>query len=159
MGGQNPRRRPQQPGTEAAPSGIAALTQLLPLLFLFILPLLSSLFTGSGSSGPSIRYDAAGPPFTMHRVTPNYKVDYFVNPSEVDGYKARQFNQLDQRAEVEYVSLLQYQCEGETQRKHRMINDATGFFFTDEDQLREARNMPMPGCSRLDELRIRRQYR
>lgn len=156
MGGQNPRRRPRESGTEPAPSGIAALTQLLPLLLLFLLPLLSSLFTGSGSSGPSMRFDAAVPPQTLHRVTPKFKIDYFINPTEVEGWKARQFNQLDQKAESDYITSLRYQCESEFQRQQRDINDATGFFFTDEDALRRARNMPMPGCKRLNELRVQR---
>ena len=159
MGGNRPRRRPREAtGTEANPSGIAALTQLLPLLLLFILPLLSSLFTGSSSSGPKIRFDSPVPPQTMHRVTPKYRVDYYINPTEVDGWTARKFSQLDQRAEVDYVTALQYQCEGETQRKRREIDAATGFFFTDEDALKEALNRPMPGCRRIEELRVVRQY-
>lgn len=159
MGGQTPRRRPQNSGQpEAPPSGIAALTQLLPLLLLFILPLLSSLFTGTTSSGPSVRYDGPVPPQTSHRVTPTYKIDYFVNPADLVGWKARQIHQLDKRAEVDYVSQLRYQCADEDQRKNRAINDATGFFFTDEDMLRRARDMPMPGCQRLTELRLMQQH-
>ncbi|KAJ9607699.1 Chaperone protein dnaJ [Cladophialophora chaetospira] len=157
MGGNRPRTRPRD-GSEPAPSGLSAFTQLLPLLLLFILPLLSSLFTGSSSSGPQVRYDSPHPPHTMHRVTPKYRVDYFINPAEVDGYTSRQFSSLDQRAEVDYVSTLQYQCENEVQRQRHEINEATGFFFTDENRLQRARNMPMPGCRRLNELKVTRQY-
>jgi DnaJ homolog subfamily B member 12 len=156
MGGGAPRRRPRD-GEDPAPSGLGALTQLLPLLLLFILPLLSSLFSGSTSSGPSVRFDTPVPPMTMHRVTPKYKIDYFVNPADVEGWKASKMHGLDQRAEVDYVSNLRYQCEMETQRKRQEIQDATGFFYTNEDRLRRARTMVMPGCRRLDELRISRQ--
>jgi len=159
MGGGVPRRRPANSGqAEQNPSGLAALYQLLPLLLLFILPLLSSIFSGSGSTGPSMRFDAAVKPHTMHRKTPNYKIDYFINPGEVDGWSAKKFHSLDTRAELDYVSNLQYQCEVETSRKRQAIQDATGFFFTDERMLRAAREMQMPGCERLDQLRIRRQY-
>lgn len=158
MGGAGPRRRPRDASAEPAPNGLSALTQLLPLLLLFILPLLSSFFSGSTSSGPQVRFDAPAPPHTMHRVTPRYKIDYYINPAEVDGWKARQFNSLDQQAEVDYITTLKYQCENEVLRKRQEINDATGFFYTDEDRVRRARNMPMPGCRRLDELKISLQY-
>ncbi|RMZ89405.1 hypothetical protein DV736_g3364, partial [Chaetothyriales sp. CBS 134916] len=157
MGGQVPRGRPRDAEERASGSGFAILAQLLPLLLLFVLPLLSSLLSGSGSSGPSVRYDSPLPPMTMHRVTPKYKIDYFINPAEVDGWKASKLRGLDQRAEVDYVSNLRYQCEVESQRKRQEIQDATGFFFTDEERLHRARAMVMPGCRRLDELRISRQ--
>ncbi|KAK5076431.1 Chaperone protein dnaJ [Lithohypha guttulata] len=156
MGGGMPRRRPAGSGqTEQAPQGLAAFTQLIPLLLIFILPLLSSLFTGGTTAGPSFRFDSPQRPYTMHRVTPNYKVDYFVNPKDVDGYTDKKFRNLDKTAEVEYVTTLQYQCEHESQRKRQAIADATGFFFTDEAQLRAARAMAMPACERLDGLRRR----
>lgn len=158
MGGGGPRRRPRDASAEPAPNGLSALTQLLPLLLLFILPLLSSLFSGSTPSGPQVRFDSPAPPHTMHRVTPRYKIDYFINPAEVDGWKARQFSSLDKQAEVDYITTLKYQCENEVHRKRQEINDATGFFYTDEDRVRRARNMPMPGCRRLDELKISLQY-
>lgn len=160
MGGATPRRRPQAANGEAAPppSGLSALTQLLPLLLLFILPLLSSLFSGSSSSSPSVRFDSPVPPNTMHRVTPKYKVDYFINPVEVDGYSARKFHQLDQRAEVDYISTLQYNCEVERNTRQQMLQDAQGWFAVDEEKVRQAHAMPMRSCSRLDELRVRRQY-
>lgn len=156
MGGGMPRRRPRN-GEEPAPSGLGALTQLLPLLLLFILPLLSSLFTGSSSSGPNVRYDAAVPPNTLHRQTPRYKIDFWVNPSEIDGWQTSKLRSLDQKVETDYINKLHYECEFESQRRRQEIQDATGFFFTDEERLRRARNRPMPGCQRLDDLRIRRQ--
>lgn len=155
MGGGTPRRRPANSGQTEAPTGMAAFTQLLPLLLIFVLPLLSSLFTGSGSAGPGLRFDGPVKPFTMHRTTPTYKVDYFLNPREVDGYTEKNFKTLDKKAEVEYVHTLQYQCEHESNVKRQAINDATGFFFTNEAALRAARAMPMAACERLDDLRRR----
>jgi hypothetical protein len=40
--------------------------------------------------------------------------------------------------------------------KRTEINEATGFLWTDENRLMRARNMPMPACQRLEELRISR---
>lgn len=154
MGGGAPRRRPANSGQaqQQGPQGLAALYQLLPLLLMFLLPFLSSIFTGESSSGPSIRFDTPHKPYTMHRVTPNYKIDYYVNPKQVDGYSDKKFKSLDKKAEVEFVTTLQYQCQHESQRKQQAINDATGFFFTDEAQLKAARAMPMAACERLDSL-------
>lgn len=155
-----PRRRPAGTGqTEHQPAtGLAAFAQLIPLLLLFILPLLSSLFTGSTASGPQMRFDAAVKPYTLHRVTPEYKVDYFINPKDVDGWTDKKFKSLDRKAEIDYVADLRYRCEVETQRKRHEINEATGFFYTDEARLQAARQMAMPHCERLDSLRVRRQY-
>jgi DnaJ family protein B protein 12 len=155
MGGQTPRRRPANAEEAEPPRGFAALTQFLPLLLLFILPLLSSLFSGS-TSGPQMRFDSPIPPHTMHRITPKYNIDYFINPAEVDGFTSRKFSQLDQRAEVDFVQNLRYSCDNEMHTKRTEINEATGFLWTDEPRLRRARNMPMPACQRLEELRISR---
>lgn len=160
MGGGMPRRRPAGTGqTQHQPAtGLAAFTQLLPLLLLFILPLLSSLFSGSGTPAMQMRFDQPVKPLTMHRVTPEYKVDYFINPADVEGWTDKKFRALDKKAEIDYVSDLRYRCEVESQRKRNEIQDATGFFFTDEARLQAARRMPLPHCERLDSMRVRRQY-
>jgi DnaJ homolog subfamily B member 12 len=158
MGGGMPRRRPRAAGQQEPQGGFGALTQLLPLLLLFILPLLSSLFDSAGSRGPSYRFDEPKPPQTMHRVTPRFKIDYYVNPAEVDGWKSNKLRDLDKKAEVEYVSIMQYQCADETARKRNEIQDAQGFFYTDEAALKRARERRMPACERLDDLRVARRY-
>ena len=159
FGGQTPRRRPRNPDAqqETPQNGLAALTQLLPILLLFILPLLSSLFS-SGSSQPGMRYDRPISPHTLHRVTPNYRVDYWINPSEVDGYSARQFHSLDKQAEVDYISSLRSNCEYESRIRDDEIRAAQGIFWSDEERLQRAMRMDLPGCRRLEELRVRRQY-
>lgn len=159
MGGGMPRRRPAGAGQaeHQRPTGIAAFTQLLPLLLLFILPLLSSLFSGSDTP-MAMRFDGPVKPHTMHRVTPEYKVDYFINPVDVDGWTDKKFKALDKKAEIDYVADLRYRCDLEAQRKRNEIQDATGFFFTDEARLQAARRMQLPHCEKLDSMRIRRQY-
>ena len=161
FGGGRPLRRPRRANgnsEEPPQSATSALTSLLPLLILFVLPLLSSLFTSSSSTpaGPSMRYDSPSPPYTMHRVTPRWKVNYYVNPNEVIDYSHRKMTQLDQRAEVNYVTKLQYECELETQTRNRMMQDAQGWFFQDEDKMREARSLELRNCRRLDDMRAPR---
>ena len=159
FGGQTPRRRPRDPNApQPAPAtGFAALVQLLPILFLFILPLLSSLFS-SGSSQPGMRFDRPIPPHTMHRTTPNYKIDYYLNPTEVDSYSARKLSSLDKQAEVDYISNLRQNCEYETRIRDDEIRSAQGIFWSDEDRLQRAMRMELPGCRRLEDLRIRRYH-
>ena len=161
FGGGRPRRRPREANQAAAdepsPSMTSTLSSLLPLLILFILPLLSSLFGGdSTQAGPSFRFDTPLPPYTLHRTTPRLKVDYFVNPSDVAEWSARKLTQLDQKAEVSYVGKLQNECEAEMEHRQRLMHDAQGWFFVDTNKINAARGMDLRSCRRLDELRIRR---
>ena len=160
FGGNRPRRRPREANgnsDEVPQSTTSILTNLLPLLILFVLPLLSSLFSSSSSesSGPMFRFDGPSPPFTAQRTTPRLKVNYYVNPNDILDLTNRKLNQLNERAEATYVSQLQYECEIETQGRNRIIHEAQGWFFQDVDRMREARNMDLRSCRRLDELRLR----
>lgn len=152
-----PRRRPRTAAADPSEPDIdvwSFLRRLLPLLLLFLLPLLSSLFSGpSTPAGPSYRFDAAVPPHTMGRTTPKLNVNYYVNPLDVEDYSARKFRQLDQRVEVDYVSLLRYECEHEVNARDRKIQEAQGWFFPDVDKMKEARAMELKSCRRLDSLR------
>lgn len=161
FGGNGPRRRPREanrPDDRTPQSGMTALTQLLPLLLLFILPLLSSLFSSSTPSGPNMRFDNPSPPYTLHRTTPRLKVNYFVNPREVEEYSTRKFHQLDQKAEADFLSGLQYECHNEIDLRDHMIQDAQGWFFPDEEKLRAAHNLELKSCNRLSQLQGRRNY-
>lgn len=159
FGGMGPRRRPRTANgqEDPPPSGVAAFTQLLPILLLFILPLLSSLFTGSSSSGPELLFHKS-PPHTLHRTTPRFQVNYYLDPRAVDGYSDRKLRQLDQTAEVKYINTLKYECQVEHSERNRMLEEAQGWFSTDERKLREARAMPMRSCNRLNEMGVSRQY-
>lgn len=152
-----PRRRPRTTTagqSEPAADGWAFVRQLLPLVLLFILPLLSSLFSGSSTpSGPSYRFDAAVHPHTMGRTTPKLNINYFVNPLDVEDYSARKFRQLDQRVEVDYVTSLRYECETEVNARERKIQEAQGWFFPDIEKMKEARAMELKSCRRLDSLK------
>ncbi|KAI9680472.1 MAG: hypothetical protein M1817_003912 [Caeruleum heppii] len=160
FGGGAPRRRPRQAngsGQEAAPTLASSLSNLLPLLLLFILPLLSSFFSSdSASSGPQFRFDSPSHPYTMHRVTPRFQVDYYVNPNDVADWNNRKLSQLDQKAEVDYVGKLRVECDIETDRRQRMMQDAQGWFFQDTDRMDSARRMPLRSCRKLDEMRVGR---
>lgn len=157
FGGPGIRRRPREANaqTQPASSGWASLTQLLPLILLFVFPLLSSLFSGGSSvpAGPSFRFDAPVSPHTMHRITPHFKVDYYINPQDVDDFSTRKFKQLDDRVESEFVNKIRHECEDEVMERDRRIQAAQGWLFPDTEKMKEARAMELRSCRRLDELR------
>lgn len=154
FGGDRPRRRPHNHDGTAQQQGptspFAALQSLLPLLLLFILPLLSSLFTSSGPSGPTLRFDAAVPPHTLQHTSNRLSVPYWVNPTDVREYSARKWKELDKMAESKYVAQLSAECEWEQQQRQRLAQEAQGLFWTDMEKLQRARRMEMPSCKRLE---------
>lgn len=153
FGGNAPRRRPHNHENARPPSPLEALRSLLPLLLLFILPLLSSLFSGTSTSsrGPSIRFDGV-PPHTLRHTTTRLNINYWVNPNEVADYTAKKWKDLDRVAEGKYVGRLNAECDWEQNQRQRLANEAQGFFFTDQVMLERARKMEMPSCLRLREL-------
>jgi DnaJ family protein B protein 12 len=163
FGGGRPRRRPhnhaeaqqQQPAIL-----LHAMQGLLPLLLLFIIPLMGSLFGGGGASGPSVRFDKAVPPHTLSHTSGRLSVPYWVQPKDVVDYTPKKWKELDKVAENKYVGQLQGECEWEQAQRQRMANEAQGFFFTDQVKLERARRMKMPSCEKIEGygLRIPRYY-
>lgn len=158
FGGGRPRRRPREANgatEERQASATSILTNLLPLLILFVLPLLSSLFSGDSTpSGPAFRFESPLPPYTQHRTTPKYKVDYYTNPKDVVEFSRSRWHQLDLRVETNYVQKLRYECDAELQNRNRLVQEAQGWFFQDVNKMDAARNLKMASCRRIDELRI-----
>jgi DnaJ homolog subfamily B member 12 len=151
FGGDRPRRRPHNHEQAQPASLFSALQSLLPLLLLFVLPLLSSIFSGpSGPTGPTMRFDAAVPPHTLQHLSNRLKVPYWVNPTEVDGYSARKWRDLDKVAEGKFLAQLSSECEWEQTRRQKLASEAQGFFWTDQVKLQQARDMEMPSCRRLE---------
>ncbi|OTB04108.1 hypothetical protein M426DRAFT_321208 [Hypoxylon sp. CI-4A] len=160
MGGGHPRRRPQNADGQQRPqTGWDTLISLLPILFLFIFPILSSLFSGAdpqAPSGPSMVFDAASPPLTHHRVTPKLGVDYYVDPAEVAGFNDYKLRQLDKEAEVSFVRALRRRCDAEVRTKQDLIDKAQGWFFPDPDKMKIADQFEMASCRRMDHMGISR---
>lgn len=153
FGGGQPRRRPRAAGAngESPPpqSLTGALSNLLPLLILFILPLLSSLFSSTLPTGPSIHFQP-GPPNTEHRTSSRLNIDYYLNPTDIVDYSPRKLNELDKKAEQQYVTQLQYECQIETRTRNRMFEEAQGWFTQDKERMRLARAFEMRSCNQLD---------
>ncbi|UNI24732.1 Chaperone protein dnaJ [Purpureocillium takamizusanense] len=160
FGGARPRRRPReaQDGQQQQQQngGLQNLIGLLPILFFFILPLLSSLFSGSssGSATPRMVYDNPQAPYTHGRVTPELKVHYFVNPGDVASYSKSKLSQLDRTAENNLVRHLGNECGNERMYQRRLREDAMGWFYQDPDKMAKANAYKMPSCERLEKMGI-----
>lgn len=161
FGGGRPRARPPGAGgggqrEEQTQSLSSILTSLLPLILLFIFPLLNTLFSSPAPSGPSFRFDTPAPPLTKTHTSKNLGVKYYVNPAEVQEYTGRQWSTLDQRAERGYLGHLNGICEWEQAKRREMMEEARGWFFPDVQKMEEARNMRLARCEELNKL-TRRQ--
>jgi DnaJ family protein B protein 12 len=156
FGGGAPRRRPgtaQPPGNEPQPSLSSTLSNLLPLLFLFVLPLLSSLFGGSSTAaGPSLVFEQPKPPYTKERISSRLKVHYYVDPREVHEYSLKQWRKLDQDAENTYVTGIHARCQKEQFEQRKMMEDAQGWFYVDQEAMDRARHMDMKNCKKLNKM-------
>ncbi|KAI8634335.1 DUF1977-domain-containing protein [Xylariaceae sp. FL1651] len=161
-GGAGPRRRPRAdapPGQQQQASGWDTLVSLLPILFLFIFPLLTSIFSGFGDSQPSLPtmvFDSPNPPQTYHRTTPKLGVDYFVDPHDVAGWQDSRLRQLDKEAEQGFVRVLRRRCDTEMRTQQDLVDKAQGWFFPDPDKMKIARDFEMTSCRRLDSFGISR---
>jgi DnaJ family protein B protein 12 len=156
FGGGRPRRRP---GTAAAagqeqqpPSASSALSALLPLLFLFILPLLSSLFGGSTPNSPSVVFDNPRGAYSQGRTSNKLNVPYWVNPAEVKDYSRKEFRKLDDFAENKYIHTVNVRCEHERHQQQKLREEAMGWLSNDEVKMEKARKMPMPNCRKLRDM-------
>ena len=162
FGGGRPQRRPRAANGQNAQQDQNAYWQnlmgLLPIILFFVLPMLSSIFSGatSGSAPVQMQFDVAKPPFTYERTTPNLGVHYFVRESDVTDFSGSKFRDLDQKAEVRFVQQTRNKCEAEATYRRKLWEQAQGWFYQDPDQMQQAREFKMPSCDRLDELKIRR---
>jgi DnaJ homolog subfamily B member 12 len=154
MNGGMPRRRPRETGANGQPARETTiwdnLIGLLPILFLFLFPLLTSIFSGeSPPSVPSMAFDNPTPKETLHRTMPKYDVNYYVDPRDVSGWTDYQFKMLDREAEVIFRTSLQRNCAAEMRTQQTLFDQAQGWVFSDPEKLRRARDYNMASCERL----------
>lgn len=162
FGGARPRRRPRDPNAPPEPPASlqSTLMGFLPLLFLLFLPILSSIFGGDSTPAalPKMNMHSPAPPYTHHRQTPRYKVDYYLRPTDVESYSNSQLSRMDTTVETGFIQRLSHDCQREMNAQATMYNQAQGWLWTDVEKVHEARNLPMQACSKLDTLGVPRHY-
>ncbi|KAK3314529.1 hypothetical protein B0H66DRAFT_314974 [Apodospora peruviana] len=158
FGGARPRARPRNPGEpEPETSLFSTLVGLLPILLLFIFPIITSIFSGdSGPSLPGVSWDAPSPPYTVERTMPRSGAKYFLNPKDVVGLSKSQLHTMDNRAETFFVQSLTVQCDREEERQRQLHQEAQGWFKQDPEKAAIARAYSKPACDRLRGLGVRR---
>lgn len=164
FGGGNPfqqqfRRQQAAGGPDGQPpETLSSLLRLLPLLLLFIAPMLSSFFNGSGGNygmTPAAHFEFQPvQPYTESRTTPHHNIPYFINPNEVKDYTPRKFSQLDKRAEVAYIKMLRHLCSREYDYKQQKIIDSQGWFSVDQEAYDKAINLKLQHCDKLNDLGV-----
>ena len=170
FGGNRPRRRP--PGArgnnqDERPSAGAALANLLPLIIVFILPLLSAIFSGFSFSSPSkmpnFNLDVESPPYTQPHVSGRHGVTYYVDPSDTTLFPSqpltmsklakkenqRLWRDLDSKAESLLYNQLDFGCAREQTERETLLREAQGWFTFDHEKANEARRLEMRSCKRL----------
>jgi DnaJ family protein B protein 12 len=154
FGGARPRRRPRDPEQAQDASVTSTIMGLLPILLLFIFPLISSLFSGPAQpAAPHIVFDSPQPPqYTKERTIPDLGVKYYVDPNDIAQFSNYKLGQLDKTAEVTLVRQLRVECEREMLHQQRLRDAAQGWFFQDPDKMAMADNLKMPNCKRLMKL-------
>jgi DnaJ homolog subfamily B member 12 len=156
FGGARPRARPRNQEEEAAPQGVGQIiANLLPIFLLFILPLLTSLFTGGGTNAPGIPHfnlEAPVAPFVAERNIKRYNAKYYVDPKELVRLSESKLNTLDKHAETAYVNHVHRHCEMERRTLEKLQNEANGWFFQDPVKMEQANTFKMPYCEKLNKM-------
>lgn len=126
------------------------LRALLPLLFILIIPILSALF-GSELSNPEYSF-APSYKYNIERRTPKYSIPYYVNNKFDEKFankSPKQMKNFVDKVESIYVQDKRSKCSREQIHKNELMEDAQGWFWTNEEKLKQAENMPMPNCDYL----------
>ncbi|AOA61797.1 Co-chaperone for Hsp40p [Komagataella phaffii CBS 7435] len=152
-----PRRRPraqqQQQQQRQQQPFFEQIKQLLPILLVFVLPMLSNLLTQRDSTSyPNFKMQRKDP-YTVQRATPNFHIPFYITK---DSYKSlkegHKLSKFDKFVENYHISSLRDSCEREQNHKNRLIDESRGFFFTNYEQLEQAEKFPLPHCDRLHEM-------
>jgi len=151
FGGARPRARPRNPGQEEETSLFSTIVGLLPIIILFIFPLLSSIFSGA-ATGPEISFNGPTNHFSVERTTPTYGYKYYVKQGEVTGYSAHKLHNLDIYAENKLVQEISNRCLDEQAHQDRLEQAAYGWFGTDPEKMAVAQSYHMPNCIQLKSL-------
>ncbi|KAI8918421.1 hypothetical protein DFJ77DRAFT_293660 [Powellomyces hirtus] len=142
---------------QQAPQGqLMQFIHLLPVIILFVFPILSAMFSGLfGDSDPAPTFSfVRSHTHNMERKTAARHVPYYVNTRiwnkwKVPRNRPDEVRRYDSEVESEWHRNLQHLCAQEQDRRQFQIRQAHGWFSVDEKRLRAAQNMPMRNCDKL----------
>ena len=161
------RNMPREAAAENnAPRSI--FVQLLPLLFLLIIPLLNALpelFATAPTPDPRFSFKAT-PRYNVERTTEGLGIKYHVNAAEFSGHPiAAELARNDQKpgpsllrfesnVERAYTTDLYAQCQRGLDRKERLKSQEVGLFGigTDWEKVQRIDREPIESCNELRKL-------
>ncbi|XP_008206442.3 dnaJ homolog subfamily B member 12 isoform X2 [Nasonia vitripennis] len=125
-------------------NGYTTFLQMLPVLLLIVLTMMSSFFI----SDPiySLHHSSK---YSVHRVTQNLKVPYYVKENFHTEYEGN-LRRLEHSVEEEYMNFLRHSCYRERNYRESMMWKARS--FGDQEQFQRARNIETPSCKKLQEM-------
>ncbi|CAB4036882.1 Hypothetical predicted protein, partial [Paramuricea clavata] len=129
-------------------NGVGSIMHLIPILIFLGLSLLTSLLV----QDPPYSFSTSGP-YRLHRVTPKYKVSYFVQRDFSENYSGKSLARLENQIEREYIGRLRSACYREQQIRDDMF--ARARFWNDQNLFNRANNMRTESCDELERLRNR----
>lgn len=147
---QNQRRAPRKTQGQEQETQVNTLKQLASLLIFLVITLLATLFSNDSEDYSLLKTQK----FSIQRETPKYHIPFFVQPKYAADKATPKLRKLDRKIENEIVQDKKTMCNREHLRRNQMMEDAQGWFFTDEAMLKRAKEMPMPNCRELEELGI-----
>lgn len=148
FGSARPRQR-QRTSTQPEDTSIyTTLKQLLPIILFVLISVIPSFF--SESSIPDYSFNKTTK-FNSERSTPNLKIPFFVNEKFMNkkNYSNQQLRNFDSKVENLFIQDKRAKCSKEQVIKNELIDEAHGWFSTDQEKLKRAQNYPMPNCQVL----------
>lgn len=125
-------------------AGYSALFQLLPILFLIVMSLFSSLLV----SDPLYSFDHTHK-YTVQRRTPNIKISYYVKESFHQEYTGS-LRRLERQIEDDYISHIKSKCFQEKSYRENLLWQAR--YSGSQNLFKKAQNYPTPSCNKLEKI-------
>ncbi|XP_028405939.1 dnaJ homolog subfamily B member 14-like [Dendronephthya gigantea] len=142
------RRHSEEEEYETHEGGLGRVMHLIPILIFLGISVLTSLMV----QDPPYSFNISGP-YRLHRITPKYKVSYYVQSDFNENYSGKTLTRLENQIEREYLGRLRSTCFREQQIREDMY--ARARFWNDQSLLRRANNMKTESCDELERMRNR----
>jgi len=139
-----------QQGENQEGTNVSVALQLLPVLFFILVTLLSSFFVSDPiySLSRSQKYN-------VKRMTTELEVPYFVKETFANDYQGN-LKRLEAGIEEEYITNTRSDCFKQRNYREHMIWRARN--FGDQSMLDQAREMALPACDAMQQLRQKTRH-
>lgn len=142
-------RRPPQQRRQEDQSVYETLRQVAPILIILLATLFSLVFMGDDTPDylftPTAKY-------SVRRETPRFHIGFYVNDKFAAQKSTLKLRNFDYKVENVYVLDRRSKCSREQMTKNNLMEEAQGWFYTDQKKMDVAEKMPMPHCQELRDL-------